>query len=122
MKSAILFLICCLSLSFAYAEEATVAQDSSNADGSREPASIANKENSSYVICRNERRVRTIRVEVKGESCKALYSKDGADDVVGRSKEVTTCYGVVNKIRGNLEKGPWKCKDVSPDRVSFTQE
>jgi len=122
MKFAILFLICCLSGFLARAEEATVTQDNETTDGSREPASIVNKENSSYVICRNEKRVRTIRVEMKGESCKTLYSKDGSDDVVGRSKEASTCYDVVNKIRGNLEKGPWKCKDVSPDRVSFTQE
>ncbi len=87
------------------------------------PEAVANQENSSFVLCRNNNKVRTIRVTLSGGGwCKAIYSKEGTEETVGRSVSADLCYDVVFKIRANLEKGPWKCKDTKPDRVSFTQE
>lgn len=83
----------------------------------------ASKDTSSYVICRNQKMVRTIRVDLSnGGACKTIYTKEGKDEIVGKSGTPDLCYEVVNKVRANLEKSVWKCKDVKPDRVSFTQE
>ena len=77
---------------------------------------------SGYVICRNDKVVRTIRVDTSGEKCKAIYSKDGKEDIVAKSGTAEKCFEVANQIRTNLEKSVWKCKDVEADRVSFTHE
>jgi hypothetical protein len=79
------------------------------------------RDNSSYVICKNKKEVRTIRVEIQGPVCKALYSKMGKDELVAEGTQ-KHCYGVVDNIRTNLEKNYWKCKDISPERVSSSFE
>lgn len=79
------------------------------------------RDNSSYVICKNKKEVRTIRVELTGSVCRALYSKMGKDELVAEGTQ-KHCYGVVDNIRTNLEKSFWKCKDISPERVSSSVE
>lgn len=117
MKAALLILTLIFSFGFASAQE-TKIEESPAASGD-----AATKENSSYVICRNQKLVRTIRVDLKGLACKAIYTKEGKDDIVGKSGTPDLCYDVVHKIRANLEKhGSWKCKEVEPERVSFTTE
>ncbi|MFN7727844.1 MAG: hypothetical protein ACK5P7_01675 [Bdellovibrio sp.] len=77
---------------------------------------------SGYVICRNVKVVRTIRVDTSGEKCKAIYSKEGKEEIVAKSGTDEKCFEVAHQIRTNLEKSVWKCKDVEADRVSFTLE
>lgn len=86
------------------------------------PTSAVESNRNHYVICRNDKVVRTIRVEIKNGICRAIYSKEGQEDVVAKSGANEKCYEVVGQIRGNLEKSVWKCKDVEPDRISFTVE
>jgi len=103
--------------------ETPTPADSAESTTEKAKASEAiDKDKSTYVICRNDKLVRTIRVDLKKGVCKAIYTKNGQDDIVGRSGAPDICYSVVNKIRTNLEKTVWKCKDVNPDRVSFTLE
>jgi hypothetical protein len=73
------------------------------------------------MMCKNKNVVRTIRIEKTGHSCKALYTKDGADTVVGRSNTEDICREVFEKIRVNLEKANWKCKDITQARVSNSE-
>lgn len=77
---------------------------------------------STYTLCKNGVAVRTIRVQLKGQSCKAIYTKEGTDQVVGKSGTPSVCYDVASKIRTNLEAGSWKCKDISQTRVSSSLE
>jgi len=69
-----------------------------------------------YVMCRQKKIVRTIRVEVGigGKSnCKTLYTKGGVDRVVGNGVHTQSCMRVANNIRGNLEAASWKCRDIN---------
>jgi hypothetical protein len=81
-------------------------------------AKVKPDDKASYLICKNNSVVRTIRVEKKGHGCKTTYTKDGVDNVVGRSGSETLCYEVFDRIRDNLEKASWKCKDITESRVS----
>lgn len=126
MKSALFAMMLLVLSSGAFAQETKTETSAASAETTStgvSPEPEANKENSSYVICRNQKLVRTIRVDLQGAACKAVYTKEGKDDIVGKSGTADLCYDVVRKIRINLEKGgAWKCKDVQPDRVSFTAE
>lgn len=72
----------------------------------------------SYLICKSQKNVRTIRVVKENEECRTLYTKGGVDRIVGNGKNAQACYGVAKNIRNNLESGNWKCKDISESRVS----
>jgi hypothetical protein len=67
-----------------------------------------------YVICRNQKIVRTIRVECQQNgACNTIYNKDGADKAEGSKINVTASQKILGNIKGNLEKASWKCDDVT---------
>jgi hypothetical protein len=76
----------------------------------------------SYILCKNGPIVRTMRVQLNGRACKAFYTKEGVDQLVGRSGTPDLCFTVIDKIRINLEVNHWKCKDISQARVSSRLE
>ena len=79
----------------------------------------------SYVLCKNEKAVRSIRVEVdkKTSICRAIYSKGGVDKEVGSGKSLASCVSVQNNVRKNLEgAGSWKCRDVDSAQLSAPKE
>lgn len=71
-----------------------------------------------HYLCKLGREVRTLKVELEGGKCTAFYTKGGKSDEVGQSYDGETCYKVIEKIRSNLEKGEWKCRDVSGSRAT----
>ncbi len=72
-----------------------------------------------YLICKNKKMVRTLRVSKKTNGgCAATYTKEGIDQVVGNSWAVERCSKIINGIKDTLEKADWKCKDISEARVS----
>lgn len=66
-----------------------------------------------YVICRNQKIVRTIRVECLGSECDTIYTKDGTDRVEGSNNNVFGGQKILGNIQANLEKASWKCNDVT---------
>ncbi len=74
----------------------------------------------SFIICKNQKNVRTIRVEknTKDGICIAFYTKAGLDKEVGRAQSDVSCLKVIANIKGNLESAGWKCK--GHDKVSMT--
>lgn len=73
-----------------------------------------------YVICRNDRVVRTIRIE-KDEGSRAwvaYYTKLGVDKEVARANTLSSCHRVLENIKDNLTKANWKCKEL--EKVSAT--
>lgn len=66
-----------------------------------------------YVICRNQKVVRTIRVECQGQECDTIYMKDGNDRVEGSNNNVLGGQKILGNIQANLEKAAWKCNDVT---------
>lgn len=66
-----------------------------------------------YVLCKNKKIVRTIRIEKEGDECKTIYTKAGIDKDVGGGKFAGSCDKIVENIKGNLEKAGWTCKPVA---------
>lgn len=72
-----------------------------------------NAEVKQYVICRNQKIVRTIRVECQKGECDTIYTKDGTDRVEGSNNNVLGGQKILGNIQNNLEKAAWKCNDVT---------
>lgn len=71
-----------------------------------------------YWLCRNSLEVRTVRVEQKAEYCVAYYTKQGLDEEVLKAKKVKNCTPIVSKVKSNLEKGGWICKNISDSSIT----
>lgn len=81
--------------------------------------SASSKNDPVYLICKNKKLVRTLRVSKKSNGgCSATYTKEGVDQVVGNSWALDRCSRIIVNIKDNLEKADWKCKDISEARVS----
>jgi hypothetical protein len=76
---------------------------------------------SSYILCKKGSATRTVRVKVESSRCITTYTKSGLDEEVGRSTAPDRCFQVLDNIRTNLEKGSWKCRDISSARVSQSE-
>jgi len=74
------------------------------------------------VICKNEKSVRTLRTDRTPEGCRAVYTKQGVDQVVGSSMRENGCQGIIEGIRKTLEASVWKCRDVKEAVVSNLSE
>ena len=75
-----------------------------------------------YLMCKNGEVVRTIRIEKNRGVCQTTYTKEGVGMTVGRSGVESVCRKVFERIRGNLEKANWKCRDITQSRVSSSIE
>lgn len=75
----------------------------------------AGEETPSYVMCRNSKMIRTIRVEQNAEKgkCETVYTKSGVDRSVASGIHLSSCQQFVENIRRNLEVASWKCRDIS---------
>jgi len=106
MKNANVFLLLC----FIAASSSAQAQAAVNSSA---------KDDANYIMCRNNKTVRTIRVEKDdSKECVAVYTKAGIDKEVGRGQNMFSCVKIVENIRENLDKAGWKCKDLT--NVSIT--
>lgn len=82
--------------------------------------SLAEVRNPEYsVICRLQKRVRTLRVEkINDGTCRTVYTKAGQDQNIGNAQFSASCQDILNKVREVLEKADWKCREVKESRVS----
>jgi hypothetical protein len=91
----------------------------SEQNGSAIAPDPGSKSDVTYLICKNNKLVRTLRVTKRSNGgCTATYTKEGVDQVVGNSWAVERCSRIINGIKDTLEKHDWKCKDISEARVS----
>jgi hypothetical protein len=87
---------------------AALAKDAANAP------TEANTNVKQYVICRNQKIVRTIRVEcLPSGACDTIYNKDGADLTQASKINAVASLRILGNIKNNLEKAAWKCNDVT---------
>jgi hypothetical protein len=81
------------------------------------------QESESLVVCKNNRVVRTIRVNnEKDGSCRTIYTKFGVDRVVGNAKYKTSCLQFLNNIKTNLEGASWSCREVANSKTAVVSE
>lgn len=75
---------------------------------------------SSYVICKNEKEVRTLRTEKNDDSgkCQIFYNKSGIDQMVGEAQNPQSCLDILKRVQDKLEAVSWKCRKASGSTVS----
>lgn len=86
------------------------------------PQESALKNSSSYLLCKSGIAVRTLRIEHKGQNCRAVYTKEGVDQLVGKSIKPDGCVESISKIQHILENAKWACRDISQTRVSASAD
>lgn len=71
------------------------------------------------VLCKSNKTVRTLRVEMgDDQKCRAIYTKQGVDEVIGLSQTMVACAEIVTGVRKNLEEAKWNCREVKEARTS----
>jgi hypothetical protein len=80
---------------------------------------------SAFVLCKNKKNVRTIRVLPEGrgqDNCTITYSKGGSEEVVGSNRSLGTCKSILKNIQMNLETSNWNCRSVQSALVTTSSE
>lgn len=73
----------------------------------------------SLVLCKHNKTVRTLRVEIdKDQVCRTIYTKQGVDEVIGSGQNHQSCSEFVTNVRKNLEDAKWSCREVKEARTS----
>lgn len=81
-------------------------------------SAFAGLENS-LVLCRNQKTVRTLRVEMgEDQKCRAIYTKQGVDETIGSGQLTSSCEEYILNVRKNLEEAKWNCREVKEARTS----
>jgi hypothetical protein len=71
-----------------------------------------------HVICKNQKIVRTIRVEKGQGKCETLYTKNGKDQVIATGYNAPSCKKFLTDVQENLTKAGWKCRETQQSVVS----
>ncbi len=76
-----------------------------------------------FILCKNLKIVRSLRVEATPQKCTAIYTKLGQDRSIGTSQRgVENCRNFVNQVRETLVNAGWKCKEMKSGQVSHLNE
>src|SRR4051812_5045921 len=70
------------------------------------------------VICKNQKTVRTLRVQSSKGKCETLYTKSGQDHIIASGINATSCKKFMMEVQGNLTKAGWKCRETKEAVVS----
>jgi len=71
------------------------------------------------VLCKHNKTVRTLRVEIMSDQrCKAIYTKQGVDQIIGSSQNQNSCEEYISGVRKTLEDAKWNCREVKEARSS----
>lgn len=84
---------------------------------------VAQKQLEAMSLCRNGEIVRSIRVEKSSdEDYACIYTKYGVDRQVGQGQNLASVKGILNNIKGNLEKAGWQCRDASTASIIESEQ
>ncbi|MGZ3774705.1 MAG: hypothetical protein ACXVCY_10335 [Pseudobdellovibrionaceae bacterium] len=73
----------------------------------------------SFILCKNNKSVRTLRVEMNNEGkCQAVYTKQGVDEIIGVAQDKNACFEIISNVRKKIEEKKWVCREVKDARVS----
>lgn len=73
----------------------------------------------SLVLCKHNKTVRTLRVEMgEDQKCRAIYTKQGVDETIGSGMNPNSCVEYISNVRKNLEEAQWNCREVKEARIS----
>lgn len=71
-----------------------------------------------FVLCRNKKTVRTIRVEKKNQEFQTIYTKSGVDKTVGQASGYLSAFTIMKNIEANLKGAGWSCADIEKFEVT----
>ena len=82
-------------------------------------AQANNSVGDSLVLCKYNKTVRTLRVEIgEDKMCRAIYTKQGVDETIGSGQYLNSCVEYISNVRKNLEEAKWNCREVKEARTS----
>jgi hypothetical protein len=76
---------------------------------------------SQFVMCKNQKAVRTIRITPDDDGCKTTYSKGGVDEVVEDNSQIGKCKDRLKSLQQNLQASNWTCKQQKAE-VTISRE
>ena len=79
---------------------------------------LAATQPSKFLLCRNHKIVRTLRVVGSDSGCQTMYTKEGVDRIIGTRLAKHSCVKFMDNVQNNLEQAGWRCKDVR--KAGFT--
>ena len=88
---------------------------------SQESHASVDEKAQAFVLCKNKKDVRTIRILTEGEmaeNCKITYSKGGVEETVGVNRTMGSCRSILKSIQTNLESSSWSCRSVQTAHVT----
>ena len=63
-----------------------------------------------FFLCRRDRSVRWLRAyKLENGKCFAQYSKDGYLQIIGSAAFYSSCEGILQSVKKNLEEGGFSC-------------
>lgn len=75
-------------------------------------------ESSSYLLCKNQKIVRTLRIiETKDSGCVTKYSKLGVEKTIAQGTVRASCEKIMMDVKNTLERGWFKCRDISDAKI-----
>lgn len=86
--------------------------------------SYAQEKKDVFILCRNGKQIRTLKTQIGSDNvCRAMYNRDGNEEKsVGSGLNFDSCVGFLTKVRENLEKGGWKCRDVKESTTNLESQ
>lgn len=77
---------------------------------------------SQFVMCKNQKAVRTIRITPDESGCKTTYSKGGVDEVIEDNSKVAKCRERLKALQDSLQASRWTCKSAQKAEITFSNE
>ena len=72
-----------------------------------------------FLLCRRDKSVRWLRAaKLENGKCKTYYSKEGYLQIISSATFFTSCEGVLQSVRKNIEEGGFKCHDTPAVQVA----
>jgi hypothetical protein len=93
-------------------------QGQTSATAESEDKKTSSSVNHYFYICKNQKVVRTLRMDKKSANCQAIYTKDGVDKVIGSAQKTFSCVEVLDGVKKTLTDAGWKCKEVKGEQIS----
>ena len=72
-----------------------------------------------FLMCKRDKSIRWIRAsKLESGKCKTYYSKEGYMQIISSATYFSSCEGVLQSVRKNIEEGGFKCHETSAVQVT----
>lgn len=72
-----------------------------------------------FLKCKRDKNIRWLRAfKLENGKCKTYYSKEGYLQVVSSATYFSSCEGVLQSVRKNIEEGGFKCQEIPTVQVT----